>query len=43
MLNIDWLGEIVECVCGEIVIDKYGVINVLGVFVVGDCINNLYK
>ncbi|OUB87978.1 alkyl hydroperoxide reductase subunit F [Bacillus thuringiensis serovar medellin] len=41
--NTDWLGETVERVRGEIVIDKHGATNVPGVFAAGDCTNNPYK
>ncbi|WP_242144343.1 MULTISPECIES: alkyl hydroperoxide reductase subunit F [unclassified Bacillus cereus group] len=41
--NTDWLGDTVERVRGEIVIDKHGATNVPGVFAAGDCTNNPYK
>lgn len=41
--NTDWLGDTVERVRGEIVIDKHGATNVPGVFRAGDCTNNPYK
>ena len=41
--NTDWLGETVERVRGEIVIDKHGATNVPGVFAAGDCTDSPYK
>ncbi len=41
--NTDWLGETVERVRGEIVVDSHGATNVPGVFAAGDCTNSPYK
>ena len=41
--NTDWLGDTVERVRGEIVVDKHGATNVPGVFAAGDCTNSPYK
>ena len=43
MPNTDWLGETVERVRGEIVVDKHGATNVPGVFGAGDCTDSAYK
>ena len=41
--NTDWLGETVERVRGEIVVDSRGATNIPGVFAAGDCTNSPYK
>ena len=41
--NTDWLGETVERVRGEIVVDNRGATNIPGVFAAGDCTNSPYK
>lgn len=41
--NTDWLGDTVERVRGEIVVDNHGATNVPGVFAAGDCTNSPYK
>lgn len=41
--NTDWLGDTVERVRGEIVVDSHGATNVPGVFAAGDCTNSPYK
>lgn len=44
LFNIEWLKDVVVLLlCGEIVIDDCGQINLLGVFVVGDCMMVFYK
>ena len=41
--NTDWLGESIERVRGEIVVDNHGATNIPGVFAAGDCTNSPYK
>lgn len=41
--NTDWLGDTVERIRGEIVVDNRGATNVPGVFAAGDCTNSTYK
>ncbi len=41
--NTDWLGETVERVRGEIVVDNRGATSLPGVFAAGDCTNSPYK
>ena len=41
--NTEWLGETVERVRGEIVVDNRGATNIPGVFAAGDCTNSPYK
>jgi NADH-dependent peroxiredoxin subunit F len=41
--NTDWLGESVERVRGEIVVDNRGATNIPGVFAAGDCTNSPFK
>jgi alkyl hydroperoxide reductase subunit F len=41
--NTDWLGDTVERVRGEIVVNSHGATNVPGVFAAGDCTNSPYK
>ena len=41
--NTDWLGETVERIRGEIVVDNRGATNIPGVFAAGDCTNSPYK
>lgn len=41
--NTDWLGDTVERVRGEIVVDSHGATNIPGVFAAGDCTNSPYK
>lgn len=41
--NTDWLGETIERVRGEIVVDSRGATSVPGVFAAGDCTNSPYK
>ena len=41
--NTDWLGEKIERVRGEIVVDSRGATNIPGVFAAGDCTNSPYK
>jgi len=41
--NTDWLGETVERVRVEIVVDSRGATNIPGVFAAGDCTNSPYK
>ena len=41
--NTDWLGETIERVRGEIVVDSRGATNIPGVFAAGDCTNSPYK
>ena len=41
--NTDWLGETVERIRGEIVVDSRGATNIPGVFAAGDCTNSPYK
>ncbi|RUT43970.1 alkyl hydroperoxide reductase subunit F [Paenibacillus anaericanus] len=41
--NTDWLGDTVERIRGEIVVNSHGATNVPGVFAAGDCTNSPYK
>ena len=41
--NTDWLGDTIERVRGEIVVDNRGATNIPGVFAAGDCTNSPYK
>jgi len=41
--NTDWLGESIERVRGEIVVDSRGTTSIPGVFAAGDCTNTPYK
>ncbi|MEK4512812.1 alkyl hydroperoxide reductase subunit F [Paenibacillus sp. FSL K6-2524] len=41
--NTDWLGDTVERIRGEIVVNSHGATNVPGVFAAGDCTNGPYK
>lgn len=41
--NTDWLGDTVERVRGEIVVDERGMTSLPGVFAAGDCTNSPYK
>ena len=41
--NTEWLGETVERIRGEIIVDKRGATNIPGVFAAGDCTDSPYK
>lgn len=41
--NTDWLGDTVERVRGEIVVNERGMTSLPGVFAAGDCTNSPYK